>query len=134
MEKGRSWIATLVAQVFLCGALYVALNLGQPQKSNHQNRSGSGRPHDVYFISVRGGFRPLERQTHLLKQMEKVAKTYKARFVVNISEQGEDDPLAQNASSLFSHLGIQWYNTSQLQPLPVFSISVFVPAIFLVSI
>uniref|UniRef100_A0A2P2KIE6 Uncharacterized protein LOC105121156 isoform X1 n=1 Tax=Rhizophora mucronata TaxID=61149 RepID=A0A2P2KIE6_RHIMU len=33
-----------------------------------------------------------------LVKMEKVAKTYKARFVVNISEQGEDDPLAQNVS------------------------------------
>lgn len=28
--------------------------------------------------------------------MEKAAKLYKARFVINISELGEDDPLAQN--------------------------------------
>ena len=29
-------------------------------------------------------------------KMEKAAKTYKARFVMNISELGEDDPLTQN--------------------------------------
>lgn len=60
-----------------------------------QSSSGSSRPLDLYFISVRGGFRPLNQQTHLLKQMEKAAKTYKARFVINISELGEDDQLTQ---------------------------------------
>ena len=29
-------------------------------------------------------------------KMEKVARTYKARFVVNVGELGEDDPLMQN--------------------------------------
>jgi len=33
-------------------------------------------------------------------KMEKVANIYKARFVVNISELGEDDPLTQNVRSL----------------------------------
>jgi hypothetical protein len=32
-------------------------------------------------------------------KMEKVAKTYKAIFVVNTSELGEDDPLMQNVRS-----------------------------------
>lgn len=64
-----------------------------------QSSSGSSRPLDLYFISVRGGFRPLNQQTHLLKQMEKAAKTYEARFVINISELGEDDPLTQNEQS-----------------------------------
>lgn len=32
-------------------------------------------------------------------KMEKVAKTYKASFVVNTSELGEDDPLMQNVRS-----------------------------------
>jgi hypothetical protein len=34
-------------------------------------------------------------------KMEKVAKTYKASFVVNTSELGEDDPLMQNVRSFF---------------------------------
>ena len=34
-----------------------------------QSSSGSSRPLDLYFISVRGGFRPLNQQTHLLKQV-----------------------------------------------------------------
>lgn len=33
--------------------------------------------------------------------MEMVAKAYKARFVVSISELGEDDPLMKNVRSLF---------------------------------
>ncbi|RVW73612.1 hypothetical protein CK203_056960 [Vitis vinifera] len=73
-----------------------AFNLGRPwEKPMSQSSSGSSRPLDLYFISVRGGFRPLNQQTHLLKQMEKAAKTYKARFVINISELGEDDQLTQ---------------------------------------
>jgi hypothetical protein len=37
-------------------------------------------------------------------KMEKVAKTYKASFVVNTSELGEDDPLMQNVRSFFFFL------------------------------
>lgn len=33
--------------------------------------------------------------------MEDVAKAYDARFVINSSELGEDDPLKQNVRSLF---------------------------------
>lgn len=33
--------------------------------------------------------------------MEDVAKSYDARFVINTSELGEDDPLKQNVRSLF---------------------------------
>ncbi|CAK7338246.1 unnamed protein product [Dovyalis caffra] len=32
--------------------------------------------------------------------MEKVANIYEARFVVNISELGEDDPLTQNLATI----------------------------------
>ncbi|KAF3452976.1 hypothetical protein FNV43_RR03409 [Rhamnella rubrinervis] len=65
----------------------------------------------LWLYSVRGGFRPSNQQTHLLKQMEKVARTYKARFVVSISELGEDDPLMQNATQQFSSLKVPWYTT-----------------------
>eukprot|EP00258_Populus_trichocarpa_P029496 XP_024445515.1 uncharacterized protein LOC7489458 isoform X1 [Populus trichocarpa] len=102
--KRRSWACTFVLQVSLLIAFYLALNLGQPQKSIFQNRNGtssSRRPLDVYFLSVRGGYRPLKQQNLLLKQMEKVASFYRARFVVNVSELGEGDPLTQNASRLF---------------------------------
>ncbi|KAL5547435.1 hypothetical protein UlMin_002666 [Ulmus minor] len=109
MSKPR-WVRTLVAQVALCIALYFAFQLGQPQKFVYNKRSES-RPIDLYFISVRGGFRPVFQQTHLLKQVAKVAKTYKARFVVNISELGEDDPLTQNATQQVPTLKVPWYTT-----------------------
>ncbi|XP_038700499.1 uncharacterized protein LOC119997498 isoform X3 [Tripterygium wilfordii] len=63
------------------------------------------------YFSHSGGFRSLEQQTHLLKQMESVAKAYDAKLVVNISELGENNPLLLNATS-HSHLQkIPWYTT-----------------------
>ncbi|KAG8639422.1 hypothetical protein MANES_14G112000v8 [Manihot esculenta] len=113
MEKKRSWTCTLVVQVSLCVAFYLSLNLGHPQNSVYRSRGGTAgtKPIDVYFLSVGGGFRPLKQQTHLLKLMENVAKAYNAKFVVNISEMGEDDPLTQNASRLLSSMNIPWYTT-----------------------
>ncbi|KAH9654479.1 calcineurin-like metallo-phosphoesterase superfamily protein [Citrus sinensis] len=102
MAKRPSWVCTLITQLSLCLALYVALNLGQPQKSIYQRTNGissNRKGLDFYFISVTGGFRPLEQQTLLLKQMEDVAKAYDARFVINSSELGEDDPLKQNLAT-----------------------------------
>ncbi|XP_061964903.1 uncharacterized protein LOC133689147 isoform X1 [Populus nigra] len=111
MEKKRSWACTFVLQVSLFIAFYLALNLDQPQTSLYNSRKGTRTPLDVYFLSVRGGYRPLKQRALLLKQMEKVANIYKARFVVNISELGEDDPLTQNASRLFPPQKIPWYST-----------------------
>ncbi|KAH9654473.1 calcineurin-like metallo-phosphoesterase superfamily protein [Citrus sinensis] len=114
MAKRPSWVCTLITQLSLCLALYVALNLGQPQKSIYQRTNGissNRKGLDFYFISVTGGFRPLEQQTLLLKQMEDVAKAYDARFVINSSELGEDDPLKQNATWLFPSLKVPWYTT-----------------------
>ncbi|KAL9362762.1 hypothetical protein Peur_045547 [Populus x canadensis] len=85
--------------------------MDQPQTSLYNSRKGTRTPLDVYFLSVRGGYRPLKQRALLLKQMEKVANIYKARFVVNISELGEDDPLTQNASRLFPPQKIPWYST-----------------------
>ncbi|KAF7806510.1 Metallo-dependent phosphatase-like [Senna tora] len=103
-----TWVCTVVTQISLCFALYVALNLGQPQ--NFIKRSGS-TPLDLFFISVNGGFRPLQQQFDLLKQMEKMAKTYKVGFIVSSSELGEDDPLMQNATQQFPSLRLPWYTT-----------------------
>ncbi|KAJ4709619.1 putative Calcineurin-like metallo-phosphoesterase superfamily protein [Melia azedarach] len=105
-----SWVCTLIVQCSLCFALYVALNLGHPQKSVNQKRNGR-KSLDFNFISVTGGFRPLEQQIPLLKQMENVARSYETRFVVSTSEFGEDDPLRQNASRLFPSLKLPWYIT-----------------------
>ncbi|XP_048440427.1 uncharacterized protein LOC103949104 isoform X3 [Pyrus x bretschneideri] len=44
-------------------------------------------------------------------RMEKVAKKYKAEFVVDISNLGEDDPLMQNGTRHFSSLKVPWYTT-----------------------
>ncbi|GLT85375.1 hypothetical protein SLE2022_035660 [Rubroshorea leprosula] len=107
--KRPSWVCTLATQVCLCFALYMVLNLGQPQESVY--RHGSWKSRDFYFISVRGGFRPIKEQNHLLKLMEKVVKTYNASFVVNISELGEDDPLMHNVTLLFPALKVSWYST-----------------------
>ncbi|KAM3012757.1 hypothetical protein FF2_025705 [Malus domestica] len=110
MEKKPTWVLTLVTQVSLCFCLYLAFQLGQPRSSVRHGRS-ERRPLDLYFISVGGGFRPPTRQTHLLKQMEKVAKKYKAEFVVDVSDLGEDDPLMQNGTLHFSTLKAPWYTT-----------------------
>ncbi|XWS70378.1 hypothetical protein CRYUN_Cryun03dG0043100 [Craigia yunnanensis] len=106
MERSTSWLCTLAIQLSLCFALYIALNLGKPQKLVY-----NGRPLDLYFISVRGGMRPIKEQTHLLKLMENVAKAYDVRFVVNISELGEGDPLMQNVTRLSPLLNVSWYTT-----------------------
>ncbi|KDP38654.1 hypothetical protein JCGZ_04007 [Jatropha curcas] len=113
MDKKRSWACTLAVQVFLCIATYISLNLGEPHNFIYHSGDGSTsiRPVDAYFLSVRGGYRSIKRQTHLLKLMENVAKAYKAKFVVNISELGEEDPLTRNASGLFSSMNISWYTT-----------------------
>ncbi|KAI3811310.1 hypothetical protein L1987_21031 [Smallanthus sonchifolius] len=97
MEK-KSWVCTVIIQFALCVALYCAINLGEPQTPTY--RTGIHRqPNQIYFISVRGGFRPLKHQTRLLKQIEKVMYAYNVGFVINISELGEDDPLLQNDAS-----------------------------------
>lgn len=111
MEKRLSWVPTVVAQLSLCFALYLAFQLGQSQKSLYR-RASESRPLDLYFISVRGGFRPPKQQTHLLKLMEKVAKKYEAKFVVDISDLGKDDPLMQNGTLHFSSLKVPWYTTT----------------------
>ncbi|EEF38840.1 uncharacterized protein LOC8282509 [Ricinus communis] len=113
MEKKRSWVCSLVLQVCLCVVVYLALNLGQPQNFVYFSRGGitSTRNLDVYFLSVRGSYRDIKQQSHLLKLMENVAKVYKVKFVVNISELGEDDPLTKNASRLFSSMNVPWYTT-----------------------
>ncbi|XP_024022646.1 uncharacterized protein LOC21406290 isoform X3 [Morus notabilis] len=76
MEKPWDWVRTLVAQLALCFALFFALKLGQPQKSVHINTSES-RHRDLHFISVRGGFRPVNQQTHLLKQATRIVPSLK---------------------------------------------------------
>lgn len=71
-----------------------------------RNGNVNNLPMDIYFISVTGGIRTLEEQTLLLKQVEKVAKKFNARFVINISKLGEDDPLMQNATWHFPSVKI----------------------------
>ncbi|KAF8033779.1 hypothetical protein BT93_C0133 [Corymbia citriodora subsp. variegata] len=110
----KSWVCTVFTQVCLCIALYVALNLGQPQEHRDYTKSvirSSGRFLDSYFVTVRGGFRAPNEQTRLLKLVEKVSRTYGAAFVVNISELGEDDPLMQNGTQKHQLLKIPWYTT-----------------------
>ncbi|GAB4832714.1 hypothetical protein Ancab_006732 [Ancistrocladus abbreviatus] len=106
-----SWILTVVTQISLCFALYLALNLGQPQEAiqNNRRRSGVSRILEIYFMSVVGGFRALKQQTLLLEQMEKAVKAYDVKFVVNIGELGKDDALLQNGARPFPLLRIPWY-------------------------
>ncbi|KAK7304794.1 hypothetical protein VNO77_42683 [Canavalia gladiata] len=110
--KKTSWVCTVITQLCLCFALYIALHLGQPQTLVNTNATDPDHqlPH-LYFITVKGGFRPLTQQFHLLKQMEKVTRTYKASFVVSSGELGEHDPLMQNASQHFPLLRLPWYTT-----------------------
>ncbi|XP_058206967.1 uncharacterized protein LOC131320316 [Rhododendron vialii] len=115
MEK-KSWVVTLITQLSLCFGLFLVLNIGRPQsqKPIYQKKSSDRPPLDIHFVSVRGGFRPLEEQTLLLKQVEKVVKICKAEFVVDISELGEKDPLMQNATRSFESLKVPWYTTTAL--------------------
>lgn len=54
----------------------------------------------VYFHLMFLMLIPIWLEILLLMKMEKVANFFKARFVVNVSELGEDDPLARNVRSL----------------------------------
>ncbi|KAL8206307.1 hypothetical protein R6Q57_009858 [Mikania cordata] len=94
MEK-KSWVCTVIIQLVLCFALYCAINMGEPQTPAYRNRIRH-RISEIYFISVRGGFRPVKQQTRLLNQIENMMYAYEVRFVINISELGEDDPLSQH--------------------------------------
>ncbi|XP_076895188.1 uncharacterized protein LOC143547715 [Bidens hawaiensis] len=107
MEQ-KSWVCTVTIQLLLCFALYCAINIGEPTGIRLQ-------PNQIYFISVRGGFRPLKLQTRLLKQIEKVMYAYNVGFVINISELGEDDPLLLNATQYFNSLKLPWYTTVPLK-------------------
>lgn len=117
--KEHSWVCTLITQISLCFALYLVFNMGQPRKSlqdrNSSRTQKSNKPIDLYFMSVAGGFWALKEQTLLLKQMEKVSKAYNARFVVSISNVGEDDPLNKNATEYFRSLKVPWYTTRPLK-------------------
>ncbi|GAB2289119.1 hypothetical protein Dimus_023421 [Dionaea muscipula] len=109
MEK-PSWVLTVVTQISLFFALYLALNLGQP----YYRRNGIAGPFEIYFISVRGGgFRSLEQQSLLLKQIEMVVKTYDAKFVVNVGELGNGDPLLHNGTRRFPSLRVPWYTIEE---------------------
>ncbi|KAJ9548478.1 hypothetical protein OSB04_021021 [Centaurea solstitialis] len=110
MEK-KSWVCTISIQLLLCFVLYCAINIHQPQKTNNGD--------EIYFITLRGGFRPFKQQTRLLKQIEKVMNTYKVGFVININELGEDDPLLQNATQYFRSSKVPWYIISQNTCQPI---------------
>ncbi|KAL8236940.1 hypothetical protein R6Q59_018021 [Mikania micrantha] len=112
MEK-KSWVCTVIIQLVLCFALYCAINMGEPQTPAYRNRIRH-RISEIYFISVRGGFRPVKQQTLLLKQIENMMYEYEVRFVINISELGEDDPLSQYATQYFNSLKVPWYTTIAL--------------------
>uniref|UniRef100_A0A1D1Z9Z7 Killer cell immunoglobulin-like receptor 3DL2 n=1 Tax=Anthurium amnicola TaxID=1678845 RepID=A0A1D1Z9Z7_9ARAE len=116
-RREPSWWCTLLTQASLCVVLYVALNIGRPQMARRGNERGGdiSRPWshlDLYFMSVRGGSRPLEPQAQLLRQMENVARTFKADFIVNLSEHGDSDQLMQNATLHFPSLNVPWYATT----------------------
>lgn len=66
MEKtSSSWACTVITQLCLCFALYIALNLGHSQILVNNTDA----PLDLYFISVNGGFRPFTQQSHLLHKV-----------------------------------------------------------------
>lgn len=114
-DLGRrpSWSRTLVTQAALCLALYAAFHIGRPQAPRDARlQSKLQRASlDLYFLSVRGGLRSPREQAQLLHQMEKAAKIYKAKFVVNIGELGEEDPLFRNVTLHFPLSVIPWYTT-----------------------
>ncbi|KAG2244985.1 hypothetical protein Bca4012_022687 [Brassica carinata] len=106
--KQSSWGCTIFIQLSLCLIVYASLHFGH--RSLSSNKDGdNARALDLHFISVSGGFRPLHRQTRLLRLMERVAETYNAKFVVRTSEHGEGDLLLLNDTRVFSSLKLPWY-------------------------
>ncbi|CAI0427424.1 unnamed protein product [Linum tenue] len=91
MDGKRSWTCTLVTQLCLCVALYLALNIGEPQQQQPWQRLPR-RPGDVVvFVTI-----------------EDVVRIYGARFVVNFSELGEEDPLTRkSALQIIQHSLVQ---------------------------
>ncbi|KAG9456280.1 hypothetical protein H6P81_000788 [Aristolochia fimbriata] len=112
LRRGPSWGCTVLTQVALftalCAAFYVGIYF---QRFNYANEGAR----DLYFISVLGGNRPLNQQTHLLKQMGRMAKIHKVKTVVSISDLGERDPLFLNGSLNFPSLKVPWYATKTLK-------------------
>ncbi|CAN6448119.1 unnamed protein product [Victoria cruziana] len=107
---GRSsWGLTIFTQLALCGLLCIAFLMGRPQEP------GREEPLDVYFMSISGGQRPLKHQINLLKQMEKLVKSYNVKFVISISEHGDEDSHLQNVRRNFPSLNIPWYCTKPSQ-------------------
>ncbi|XAR50746.1 Acid phosphatase [Bertholletia excelsa] len=103
----RSWVCTLITQISLCFALFIALNIGRPQRNPlFEARS------NLYFVSVRGGFRPFKQQTQLLRQLEKAINAYNVKFVIDYSELGDEDPLLLNATNYLQSLQVPWYTAT----------------------
>uniref|UniRef100_A0A9I9CJ83 Uncharacterized protein n=1 Tax=Cucumis melo TaxID=3656 RepID=A0A9I9CJ83_CUCME len=99
---------TVLAQVCLCFAFYLCLNMGR-SKNYDLLKIRDENPLDFYFISVWGGLRSVKEETLLLKQMEKMAKVSHAKFILHIREPGENDRLMQNGTWYFSSLKVPWY-------------------------
>ncbi|XXG58910.1 hypothetical protein AAC387_Pa04g1095 [Persea americana] len=85
---GRSWGCTLFTQIALCISLYMAFYMGDTLKFD-KNRENAGRDHDLYFLSVCGGKRPLEQQTHLLKLGTSNFPSLKVPWYTTKTSQGE---------------------------------------------
>ncbi|CAN6202287.1 unnamed protein product [Urochloa humidicola] len=110
------WRCTVAVQAALCLALYAAFSIGEPQLFP---RGGGGvdalgrgsRGGGVAFLSVAGGERAPANQARLLRQMGAVAKGYEVKFVLDVAQSGENDPLWKNASKYIEALNIPWYYT-----------------------
>ncbi|CAL5037185.1 unnamed protein product [Urochloa decumbens] len=116
-DRGRRqlpWRCTVAVQAALCLALYAAFSIGEPQLFPRGGVDALGRGArrgGVAFLSVAGGERAPADQARLLRQMEAVAKVYEAKFVLDVAQSGEDDPLWQDGSKYFEALNIPWYST-----------------------
>ncbi|CAL5044177.1 unnamed protein product [Urochloa decumbens] len=116
-DRGRRqlpWRCTVAVQAALCLALYAAFSIGEPQlfpRGGVDTLGRGARRGGVAFLSVAGGERAPADQARLLRQMEAVAKVYEAKFVLDVAQSGEDDPLWQDGSKYFEALNIPWYST-----------------------
>jgi hypothetical protein len=117
--KEAPWLRTFLAQAALCFFLFAAFNIGQPQikvplssAPDLGEARSFGPSTEFYFVSVAGGSRSLESQSRLLKQMGMIAKIYRPKFVLNIGQIGEGDPLWFNATLHPELLKMPWYTTT----------------------
>jgi hypothetical protein len=90
--KEAPWSRTFLTQAALCFFLFAAFNIGQSQikvpvssAPDLGELSSFGPSTDFYFLSIAGGYRSLDSQSLLLKQVDGISISLIDEHVCNMS-------------------------------------------------